>query len=158
VRYEASSRWQRAAAARKVQVLRSQDGPEAPEADTPIGYLPLYEHAHREHQPGEQRLQGFFAVYRATQGDGSVADRPYREIYGDPMLGWGPRVVQPPEVVDVPGGHSSLLQEPNVHRLAEAMNSHLARALHADAVTPSVAEPSPNGTSSPRLQSAEVDG
>jgi acyl transferase domain-containing protein/thioesterase domain-containing protein/acyl carrier protein len=159
--YEATSRWARASAARKVQQLRSQDRPDEPEATAAIDYLPLYEHAHREHQPGEQRLEGFFAVYRATEGDGSVADRPYRELYGDPMLGWGPRVVQPPEVVDVPGGHSSLLQEGNVHRLAEAMNAHLERALHAPAAsgaaTPSDLEPQAHVAPSPRLQTAEVE-
>jgi acyl transferase domain-containing protein/thioesterase domain-containing protein/acyl carrier protein len=134
-RYELTTRWTRATDARKVQRLRTQSGtPDAPpEEDGRIGYLPLYEHAHREHKPGDTRLQGFFALYRATKGDGTPADQPYIERYGDPQLGWGPRVAQPLEVVDVPGGHASLLQEPNVQRLAEAMNAHLARATLATA-------------------------
>jgi hypothetical protein len=44
-------------------------------------------------------------------------------------------VAQPLEVVDVPGGHASLLQEPNVQRLAEAMNAHLARVTRATVPT-----------------------
>jgi thioesterase domain-containing protein len=132
-RYEATTRWTRAADARKVERLRSQAAAPDTTSGERIGYLPLYEHAHREHQPGTARLQGFFALYRATKGDGTAADQPYIERYGDPLLGWGPRVVQPPEVTDVPGGHASLLQEPNVQRLAEAMNAHLARATRAAA-------------------------
>jgi acyl transferase domain-containing protein/thioesterase domain-containing protein/acyl carrier protein len=129
-RYELGTRWARAADARKVQRLRTQGEVASTSTgeDSRIGYLPLYEHAHREHAPGTSKLQGFFALYRATQGDGTPADQPYIERYGDPQLGWGPRVAQPIEVVDVPGGHASLLQEPNVQRLAEAMNAHLARA------------------------------
>jgi thioesterase domain-containing protein/acyl carrier protein len=125
-RYELGMRWAHVLDARKVQRLRRQV--QATTEEEHIGYLPLYEHAHREHEPGSARLQGFFALYRATKGDGTAADQPYIERYGDPQLGWGPRVAQPLEVVDVPGGHASLLQEPNVQRLAEAMNAHLARA------------------------------
>jgi acyl transferase domain-containing protein/thioesterase domain-containing protein len=130
-RYELATRWTRAADARKVQRLRNQAVPDT--QATEISYLPLYEHAHREHQPGNTRLQGLFALYRATHGDGTPADQPYIERYGDPQLGWSPRVAQPLHVADVPGGHASLLQEPNVQRLAEAMNSHLALALKAQA-------------------------
>jgi thioesterase domain-containing protein/acyl carrier protein len=132
--YEISSRWERAADARRVRRLRAHGtATGAPTDNAPsshaMSYLPLYEHAHREHQPGTARLDGFFALYRATRGDGTPADQPYIERYGDPQLGWSPRVARPIEVVDVPGGHASLLQEPNVQRLAEAMNAHLARAL-----------------------------
>jgi thioesterase domain-containing protein len=161
--YELTTRLARWADARKVARLRSAPAEAADTTAPVISYLPLYEHAHREHQPGNARLQGMFALYRAMNGDGSPADQPYLERYGDPLLGWGPRVAQPIAVADVPGGHASLLQEPNVQRLAEAMNAHLALALEAQAAdtTPARADAAttttrPTASPSP-LQAAELD-
>jgi thioesterase domain-containing protein/NAD(P)-dependent dehydrogenase (short-subunit alcohol dehydrogenase family)/acyl carrier protein len=160
LRYELSTRRARAAHARQVERLRNQNSAAAVAPDAPrIGYLPLYEHAHREHQPGTTRLQGLFALYRATRGDGTAADQPYIERYGDAQLGWGPRVAQPLEVTDVPGGHASLLQEPNVQRLAEAMNAHLARAVnHTTSTGAQDTAPAPRPASAQAaLQPADVD-
>ncbi len=153
-RYELGTRWARALDARKVRRLRAQSGTPASTLpdDSRIAYLPLYEHAHREHKPGPMRLHGFFALYRATKGDGTPADQPYIERYGDPLLGWGPRVAQPLEVVDVPGGHASLLQEPHVQRLAEAMNAHLARVARTAAAA-QTAHPA-EGVGAPRPAAA----
>ncbi len=161
-RYELTTRRERAAAARKVERLRSAPA-EATDTLTPaISYLPLYEHAHREHQPGDTRLHGMFALYRAMNGDGTPADQPYLERYGDPLLGWGPRMAQPLAVADVPGGHASLLQEPNVQRLAEAMNAHLALALEAQAAETMPAAADATTSTRPAtpptvLQTAEID-
>ncbi len=165
--YELTTRWARIVDARKVRRMRSQGTPDPAmdtQSATDIDYLPLYEHAHREHDPGTQPLQGLVALYRATQGDGSAADQPYIERYGDPLLGWGPRVASPIEVVDVPGGHASLLQEPNVDKLAEAMNSHLVRAMDGgtEAGPPAarserrdLLRPTPQA---PTLQTADIEG
>ncbi len=131
-RYELNTRWTRWVDAGKVRRMRTHAGPDTgadTHAPTVIPYLQLYEHAHREHEPGTQPLHGLVALYRATQGDGTAADQPYIERYGEPQLGWGSRVAEPLEVIDVPGGHASLLQEPNVQKLADAMNQHLVRAL-----------------------------
>jgi acyl transferase domain-containing protein/thioesterase domain-containing protein/acyl carrier protein len=130
--YELHVRWARWLDARTVRRMRDRSGATPPEAPstTAIPYLQLYEHAHREHDPGTRPLQGsVVALYRATRGDGTPADQPYIERYGEPDLGWTPRVAHPIEVVDVPGGHASLLQEPNVHVLAAAINAHLVRAV-----------------------------
>ena len=166
-RYELQTRWARAADARKVRRMRDQAGPHAiadTQSPTVIPYLQLYEHAHREHDPGTQPLHGLVALYRAMQGDGTPADQPYLERYGEPLLGWGSRTVSPIEVADVPGGHASLLQEPNVQKLADAMNQHLVRALDtrfdAPAPVPFVerrARPR-NAAPLPALQPAEIDG
>jgi thioesterase domain-containing protein/acyl carrier protein len=164
--YELTTRWARAADARKVRRMRSAVAPEVmpdSQASNEIGYLQLYEHAHREHQPGTVPLQGLIALYRATGGDGSPADQPYIERYGDPLLGWGPRVATPLVVTDVPGGHASLLQEPNVQRLADAMNAHLVRALDGRAEADMRSAPGGQRDSlrttaqSPRLQTADID-
>jgi hypothetical protein len=62
---------------------------------------------------------------RALRGDPGVEnDAPYREIYSDEALGW--RDVAPSlSIVDVSGGHSSMLQEPAVDSLAAVLSSTL---------------------------------
>jgi FkbH-like protein len=61
-------------------------------------------------------------LVRARQGiDG---DRPYIEIYADPTLGWQ-SVARRLAVVDVDGGHASMLQEPFAESLVAALTPHL---------------------------------
>jgi thioesterase domain-containing protein len=57
-----------------------------------------------------------------------VEDTPYMEQYEDPKLGWSPRIAAPIAVVDATGGHSSLLQEPHVRVVAQALRSGIAQA------------------------------
>jgi acyl transferase domain-containing protein/thioesterase domain-containing protein/acyl carrier protein len=138
-RWEISTRLARRRTARRVEALRAghadADAVAGAPMPSPIDFLPLYEVAHRQHQPQGQFHGGDVVLFRATRGDGSVADVPYAEVYTDPLLGWQPRVVEPVIVRDVPGGHSSALQEPNVRVLADAMRETLraARARHVAA-------------------------
>lgn len=67
-------------------------------------------------------------VIRATHGDGS-ADEAYIDRYEDPMLGWTNRSTGGVEAIDVPGGHSSMLQEPHVRVMAEQLQKRLDKAL-----------------------------
>ncbi len=83
-------------------------------------------------------FDGELVLFRATRGEGP--DEPYIERYDDPLLGWGKRATQGVRVFDVPGGHSSMLQEPNVQMLAEQMQAAIDEAL-ADESRP----PSPGG-------------
>ena len=93
-------------------------------------------------------------------------NRTYRNLspYGEPQLGWGSRVAAPLEVIDVPGGHASLLQEPNVQKLADAMNQHLVRAQDSRSETSAPApfverRARPRTTlPQPARQTAEIDG
>jgi FkbH-like protein len=62
-------------------------------------------------------------LVRASVGDG--IDTPYRDVYQDEDFGWR-RVADRLEVVDVIGGHSSMLQERAVESLAAALVGHLA--------------------------------
>ena len=55
---------------------------------------------------------------------GEASDTPYREIYADDTFGWG-EVTQDLIVVDVEGGHSSMLQEPFVESLAAELMPHI---------------------------------
>jgi hypothetical protein len=72
-------------------------------------------------------------LFRAMKGDGSAADEAYVDIYADPLLGWGPRVDGEIAAHDVPGGHSSMLQEPHVGVLAQAMQASIDAALQRHA-------------------------
>ena len=60
----------------------------------------------------------------------------------DPLLGWQVRVATPVVGEDIPGGHSSLLQEPNVRVLAEKMQRHLDAAMSRLAAAAQAAAPS----------------
>ncbi len=119
VTYELSTRIERAKNAKKVEELRKS---EAASGDAPdIDFLKLYELAHREHEVHGVFQCGDVVLFRATEGDGTVGDVPFREIYADPLLGWGTRAARGVEAIDVPGGHSSALQEPHVATLAREL-------------------------------------
>lgn len=62
-------------------------------------------------------------LVRASAGEGT--DTPYREFYRDEDLGWG-RVARRLELVDVSGGHSSMLQEHSIDSIAGAMLKRLS--------------------------------
>jgi FkbH-like protein len=66
-------------------------------------------------------------LVRASAGEGT--DTPYRDIYSDEDFGWG-KVAGQLELVDVTGGHSSMLQEQAIESLATAMRKRFA-VLHA---------------------------
>ena len=55
-------------------------------------------------------------LFRASSGQG--ADQPFVELLEDPVFGWQQWFTRPVRIVDVPGGHSSMLQEPYVAELA----------------------------------------
>ncbi|MFN3295328.1 SDR family NAD(P)-dependent oxidoreductase [Caldimonas sp.] len=132
--YEVQSRLERFHNARKVRAMRDQAergevvSPVA-EEDHGLDFLKMYEVAHREHQPQGVFRGGDVVVFRGLQGDGSQADEPYKNIYSDPQLGWGPRVESALSVIDVPGGHTSMLQEPHVGVLAGQLQRCIDRAI-----------------------------
>jgi thioesterase domain-containing protein len=60
-------------------------------------------------------------LVRARAGVNGVADDiPYLDIYGDEALGWR-GLIEQFNVIDVDGGHSSMLREPFVQSLASAL-------------------------------------
>ncbi|HEY9673073.1 MAG TPA: condensation domain-containing protein [Waterburya sp.] len=68
---------------------------------------------------------GKVTLLRATQGEG--LDQPNRERTDDPLFGWGQWAAGGVEAHDVPGGHYSLLQKPNVQVLAEKLEACIKR-------------------------------
>jgi thioesterase domain-containing protein/acyl carrier protein len=60
-------------------------------------------------------------IYRATRGDGG--DLPLLQILVDPLFGWQEFLALKAEVVDVPGGHGSLLRQPHVTAMAAPLRA-----------------------------------
>jgi thioesterase domain-containing protein len=101
-----------------------------------LGHVPLrtvYLFAEREYRP-EGRFVGELTLFRATAGIGP--DEPYVDRYDDPLLGWGRRAALGVRAFDVPGGHSSMLQEPHVEALADRLQSRIDEALGGEAALP----------------------
>jgi FkbH-like protein len=95
----------------------------------------VYLFAEREYQPQGQ-FEGELVLFRATATSSGAGDEPFVERYDDPLLGWGRRATRGVRVLDVLGGHSSMLQEPNVQVLAEQMQSYLDETLAGEPAAP----------------------
>jgi thioesterase domain-containing protein len=84
--------------------------------------------AYKDYSP-RRLLEGKAILIRSTQGEGS--DEPVSNRTKDPLLGWGGRVQGRLEILDMPAGHSSMLQEPYVSELVEHIISSIDQALAA---------------------------
>ena len=93
----------------------------------------VYLFAEKNYQPASL-FHGELVLFRATQGKGP--DEPYVERYADSLLGWGRRTSRGVCVYDIPGGHSSMLQEPNVRVLATCMQAYLDQTLACELALP----------------------
>ena len=92
--------------------------------------------------------EGAVVLFRATQKSSAlegammdgipVDDTPYVDRYVEPKFGWENHIGSL-DVEDVPGGHSSILMEPNVEVLAKKIQSYV------DAVVGPVLEPKLRG-------------
>ena len=123
VRWEVESRAAKARDRRAVRQLGAVNAAqssvsERTDSEPAIPFLKLYEVAHTLHRPEGLFADGSVVIFKASGGNGEVDDMPYQEIYSDVALGWGKRVAEPVTLVQVPGGHSSALQEPHVGILA----------------------------------------
>jgi thioesterase domain-containing protein len=85
----------------------------------------IYDTAETHYGPGNSVGRGV-VLARALRADPDLlGDDAYRDVYADEHLGW--RAVDPSlVVVDVEGGHSSMLQEPFVASLANALGPLVA--------------------------------
>lgn len=84
--------------------------------------------AYESHDPQGQ-FKGEVLLFRATEkssifDETEIDDTPKVEEYSDPLFGWGDRVTQGVQVHDVPGGHSSMLQKPNVKVMADIIQAY----------------------------------
>ena len=86
-----------------------------------LNVLQIYESAALHYVPKPLFISSVVLV-RARTGEGE--DTPYQEIYADPTFGWG-AVAQGLTIVDVDGGHTTMLQESFVDSLARSLMPYL---------------------------------
>ncbi|WP_347987153.1 HAD-IIIC family phosphatase [Methylomonas sp. AM2-LC] len=124
IRYEISSRLNKWQASLKVYLLgeyqRRQWSLPKFLSDIEVRYVYLY--AETNYKP-ETGIDNELVLFRATEGHD--ADTPYVTIYVDPLFGWGERTTEGVKVYDIPGGHSSMLQEPNVKQMADCIREYV---------------------------------
>jgi FkbH-like protein len=101
-------------------------GLQLPRALQKIPVRTVYLFAEKNYQPASV-YHGELVLFRAMEGIGP--DEPYVERYADSLLGWGRRTSRGVCVYDIPGGHSSMLQEPNVRVLATCMQAYFDKTL-----------------------------
>ncbi|MET0373346.1 MAG: SDR family NAD(P)-dependent oxidoreductase [Rhizorhabdus sp.] len=147
VRWEIRSRLDQARDRRAVAHLRAANdgaGPVTEAAAADLAFLKLYEVAHRLHRPEGLFDGGRVVVFKASDDRAQGDDLPYRAVYSDIALGWGRRVAGEVIVADVPGGHSSALQDPNVETLARLFQEAVDGATEPIGLTdPGAAESAP---------------
>jgi len=107
---------------RRLATLRQvlAGGGEWPASEPSLDFRAIYNHAEHAYRPAPCAVSA--VLLRATAGSGN--DIPYREVFADPTLGWA-GVARDLVVVDVEGGHASMLQEPQAASLARAILPHL---------------------------------
>jgi len=96
----------------------------------PLNVFEIYECAHARYVPKPLTVAPVVLV-RALRRSFIVSDTPYRDIYADETLGWGALAVHL-AVIDVDGGHSTMLEDPFVGPLAAALMPYIDH--HSEAV------------------------
>ena len=129
IRYEVGSYRRRAAEAAQIRAMRN--GAETAEGAPTLSVRAIYEYAERLYAPAE-RLDAPVILVRAGADGGtySLADEPLTTRLRDPHFGWVSRIAggRPAlEVIDAPGGHGGILQEPNVAAIATRVQAAIDR-------------------------------
>jgi hypothetical protein len=75
-------------------------------------------------------------VRATTAVPGAPADEPLRTRYVDEAFGWGSLVPAGIRIVDVAGGHSSMLREPWVEDLSRQLGAMLSECVWHHSQTP----------------------
>ncbi len=120
--YEIGKRRAQARDRRSLEVLRRvlADGSEWPASLPSLDFRAIYNHAEDAYRPVPSAVSA--VLLRATEGSGN--DIPFVQVFKDPTLGWA-SIVSDLVVIDVDGGHASMLQEPQAASLAKAILPHV---------------------------------
>jgi thioesterase domain-containing protein len=93
-----------------------------PPSLTELSVRDIYDSAEARYFPRPLSNAGV-VLLRAESGD--EYDQPYREVYSDDTFDWN-SVAEDIIVIDVKGGHSSMLQEPFVESLVGALTAKVS--------------------------------
>ncbi len=130
IAYEAGSRSEEARTRLRMKLLkyfmdRDRPLPAFLQEIPPRLILQQIEKAYVAPEPYRGQAVLFRATRKDERLDGTlVDDTPYLELYEDAVFGWKENVTAL-EVEDVPGGHVSLLMEPNVQTLAARVQAQI---------------------------------
>jgi amino acid adenylation domain-containing protein len=127
--YRIGKSWRDLRDATRMRILRAalDRGRKPPRLLGPLSATTIYLYAEREYRPVGQLADADLVLFRATCGEG--IDAPFIDFYADPLLGWSARSSRGVRAVDVPGGHTSMLQEPDVAVLARRMQEAIDESL-----------------------------
>jgi thioesterase domain-containing protein len=136
-RYLVGTRVRKLADGTRLKLLRLYlaRGQDLPRFLHDISVRTVYLFAEQAYRP-DTPFDGELALFRATSGAGD--DEPYVERYVDPLFGWARRATRGVRAYDVPGGHSSMLQEPNARVLARLMQAHIDDVLASPRALPNL--------------------
>ena len=125
IAWETSSRWRRLSVRARFGLLRRQlsRGRPWPSFVKELSIREIYDSAEAGYVPRPVPGKGIVLV-RARTGEG--ADAPYRDVYADETLGWA-GLAPGLTVVDVDGGHASMLQESFVDSITSALARQVSR-------------------------------
>ena len=123
VRYELEQTRRKVSDALRFKVLREvlARGSSWPAWIPSLSFRAIVDHAEKEYTPGRLRRTRV-ALFRATGADGQPG---FRYLYEESCLGWSAHVGGEFLTIDVPGNHSSMLQEPYVADLARELSGLL---------------------------------
>lgn len=126
LRYEAVSRVAAMSVSLRVALLREvlKRSWSWPTVVPSLSVREIYLAARARYVPQRAKIRQV-ALLKATDGYGD--DEPVARLSDDPLLGWGPVVAGELQAVEVPGGHSSMLQEPYVRGVARVLEGFLDR-------------------------------
>ena len=116
---------------RKFQILMSQ-GASLPEGYVGPSFRDVYKQAERTFEPVGPLDAPVLLVRAGGDGVHYPGDDPLIHILESPLFGWEPRVAGGPgliEVLNAPGGHGGMLQEPHVAALVGPIQAAIDRAL-----------------------------
>ena len=139
VRYEVSTRTKKLTDNLKIKLLRfcSDRNITIPKFCQNISLRSIYTYAEGDYIKAKPAVyRGQLTLWRATEkldiNNPAIDDTPAILEVTDPLLGWGNLASQGIAVHDVPGGHSSMLQEPNVRTMADKLQPYIDRCRSKD--------------------------
>ena len=132
VRYEVGTKTQKHINNLRIKLLRYYSDRALDTAkfcqNIPLRSIYIYaEDDYAQDQPSV--YQGQITLWRATEklelDNPDIDDTPVIWEVQDPLFGWGQQATRGVVTHDVPGGHSSMLQEPNVKVMAQQLQPYI---------------------------------
>ncbi len=132
ISYEVSSKTKKLTDNLRVKLLRycCDHNLPIPQFCQNIPHRTIYTYAEADYiKAKSSRYQGKLTLWRATEkqdlSNPAIDDTPAIWEVTDPLLGWANLATEGVDAHDIPGGHSSMLQNPNVKVIAEKLQHYL---------------------------------